>query len=518
MRRREYVRGAGALVVGGLVGSAVATEVFAGRGATVEQVVEGGVPQPRSILTVWTTGRVDAVDAGRVHLSVPVVDPTTGRRARRAVDVVEATSVDSRLRLVVDGPVSRGTVVSFDERGLSIDGRRTSAFSYVLEGSLVPVEQATQWFKAYEPTNVDHFGPRVYRGGKPSRQITHDDDPAAVRDRLAAHLDRFVARGRLDAGGRDAALARFDDPAVRARFVDREGAFDAEVLAGVLANAGTVARGIDAVLIDGENRFGRPYAIRRQPTPSGGLMEVRVDGGEPVVVVDPRLDGEPFAVLAPLLAHEGFHQDLSVGIDEEVIATYLETLVWAEHVLADPSLARLDTSKVRRANTMLLVALNSGGRSFPEVGLHAAPHRQGLVNATPGATEPVSDFVSAVTSRYRRTPPGSSPGVPYARTVIGRVVGTAPAGLDFDGETLDLLDERTRLFSPEDVLRLLTALELRPTGEVTGDGEPAADPVAIADASRTDAEFTTATGGASADPGPQHAACGTCLRGAADPN
>jgi hypothetical protein len=513
MRRREFIRAASALAGGAVVGAAAATEAFARRGTTVRQVSEGGVLQPQSVLTVRTTEVVDVVDPDRIHVSVPVVDPAAGEPTARVVDVVDASATNAALRLVVDGPVSRGSVVSFGERALLIDGRGTEPFSHTLDGSLAVPERATLWFKAYEPANVDRFGRGAYRGEKSPRWGRPDDDPAAVRARLAAHLDRFVDRGRLTAAERDASLARFDSPAVRARFVDSGGGFDAVALAGVLANAGTVARGIDAVILDGANRFDRPYAVRRRPTRSGGLMEVRVDGGEPVILVDPTLEGEPFVVLAPLFAHEGLHQDLSVGLSEEIIATYLETLVWAEHVLADPTLARLGTSKVRRANTLLLIALNSGGRSFPEMGIRAAPHRQRVHNATPDATEPVPDFATAVASRYRRTAPGATPGVPYARQIVERVTGEAPSDLHFDDETLDLLDSRTRLFDTGDAIRLLAALELRPA--TAGGALSNADPVAVSDATWNGSAGTPDPVDASArgDTAGVHA-CGTCLRAA----
>jgi hypothetical protein len=506
MRRREFIRGAGALAGAAVVGGAVSTEAFARPGATVQQVVEGGRPQPRSLLTVRTVDTIDHVDPERIHVSVPVVDPTVGETTMRGVDVIDASAVGKTLQLVVDGPVSRGAVLSFDERGISVDGRGTESFTHALDGPLERPERATQWFKAYEPTDVDLFDPRVYRGGTLPRQYPAADT-ATARTRLAAHLDHFVDQGRLAVEDRDASLARFDDPDVRRLFVDADGGFDPEALAGVLANAGTIARGIDTVLIDGENRFGRPYTVRRQPPPSGGLMEVRIDDGDPMILVSPRLDGEPIAALAPLFAHEGFHQDLTVGLHEEIIATYLETLVWAEHLLADPSKARLGTRAIRRANTLLLLALNSGSRAFPEMGLRAAPHRQGVANAAPNAVEPVADFVAVVESRYLRTLPGSSPGVPFAQQVIAQVTETPATALDFDVDTLGLLDERTRLFSTEELLALLATLELRPATR-TAETPTSTDPVAVSDATGGDEEA-----GIHADVGTGHLGdCGTCQR------
>jgi hypothetical protein len=514
MRRREFIRGAGVLAGGALVGGAVASDAFARGGTAAQQVVESGVPQPRSVLTVRTTDEIDTADAERIRLSVPIVDPVGGMRTTRTVDVLEATGNGTSLRLVVDGPVSRGTVVSFDERSLIVDGRPTNAFDHTLDGAFASPERATRWFKAYEPTDPDYFLPRMYPDGRPIRTPERGDQ-AAVRDRLATHLDRFVERGRLTAEDRDATLGRFDDPTIRERFVDSTGTFDAVALAGVLANAGTVARGIDAVLIDGDNTLGEPYTIRRQPTLSGGLMEVRVDDGRPEILVDPRLDDEPFVVLAPLFAHEGFHQDIAVGLEEEIVATYLETLVWGEHLLANPSLARLGTATVRRANTMLLIVLNSGGRAFPEMGLRAAPHRQPVPNATPNGAVSVVDFVTAVESNYLETPSGSSPGGSYARQVIARVTGAAPANRDFDAETIGLLDEQTRLFPPIDVLQLLETLELRPAASATV-SSPAAGGDRLADVAAEGGPDRTKRAQPAVDIGPGAGGhCGTCLRSAA---
>ncbi|AUV80500.1 hypothetical protein C2R22_01535 [Salinigranum rubrum] len=511
MRRRDVLRGIGVLTGGVAVGGAVST-VDAQRGTVVQQVVDDGVPQPQSVLAVDLSADVDVVDAERVRVWTYIVDPRSARTRPRLLDVLEATATPTGVRLVVDGPVSRGTVVVFDEAGLVVDGRPRGAFAYTPDGDLLPPERATQWFKAYEPTNPDYFSPAVYPDGSP--HADGDDDPDRVRERLAAHLGQFVDRGRLTAEERDRALARFDDPDVRSRFEDGEGEFDAEALAGVLANAGTVARGVDRVIIDGENQFGRPYAVQRRPTISGGCMEVLVEEGNPTVLVDPVLDGEPFVVLAPLFAHEGFHQDLAVGLDEEIIATYLETLVWAEHVLADPAVARTGTAKARRANTMLLVALNSGGRSFPDVGLYAAPHRQPGTNATPDAPRSVADFFSLVESKYARTPSEPSPGNAYARQVIARVTESSASALGFDSETLTRLDERTRVFSAADVGDLLAALELRPAPSVTTDAVVTPDPVAVADAREAGdrVEANESSAGESSVERERIDACGTCLR------
>ena len=481
MQRRAFVLGLGVLAGGAITGKAISTGLLTQRETTVTQLVDEGVPQPQSVLTVRFARSIDVVDSTGIDLRIPIVDPVTGSERVHRLDVLEATATGETLRLVVDGPVSRGAVVSFAAGSVLVDGARMHTFEQRLDGALESPERATQWFKAYEPTNVDHFDPTVYRQSTPPRTYEVDDDPTAVRRRLAAHLDRFVDRGRLSARERDATLDRFDSPRARTLFVDETGEFDPELLAGVLANAGTVGRGIDAVVIDGENQFNQPYMVRRQPTVSGGCMEVRVDRGEPTILVDPQLGGEPFVVLAPLFAHEGFHQDLAVGLHEEIVATYLETLVWAEHLLAAPEVARLGTWKTRGANTMLLVALNSGKRSFPEIGLSTAAHRQATANATPGARSTTADFVEAVESKYRRTMWGASPSASFVRTVLGRVADGVPPTVAFDDDLLVLLDAGTRLFSTADVQRLLATLELRPglsAANRPADGtEPTAAPV-----------------------------------------
>lgn len=510
MRRREFVRGVGILTGGVVVGGAVST-VGAQRGATVQQVVDRDVPQPQSVLTVDLPGRVDRVDAERIHVWTYIVDPQSTRTRARLLNVLDATGTSDGVRLLVDGPVSQGAVVSFADGSLTVDGRVQGAFAHAPVGEFLAPERATQWFKAYEPTNPDYFDREVYPSGRRPERI---DDLGPVRTRLEAHLDRFVGRDRLAAAERDRILERFDDPTVRRRFIGHDGGFDAEALAGVLANAGTIGRGIDRVILDGENRFGRPYTVRRRPTLSGGCMEVHVDEGKPTILVDPVLDGEPFVVLAPLFVHEGFHQDLSVGLYEEIIATYIESLVWAEHVLADPSAARLETAKSRQANTMLLVALNSGRRSFPDMGLYTAPHRQVLTNAVPKALGSVRDFVSVVESKYTRTPAGPSPGTRYARQVVGRVTGTASSTLEFDAETLVLLDEQTRVFSATDVGTLLATLELRPAPSVPARLPAGPDPVAVADARQAGEWSGTEHSGVGVGAG-RVDYCGSCLRTAA---
>ena len=77
--------------------------------------------------------------------------------------------------------------------------------------------------------------------------------------------------------------------------------------------------------------------------------------------------------MAGILAHEALHQDNSTGLQEELIATTFESLIWAEQIDINEAPASSGSALVADQNTKLLALLNSGQVSFPNLGTKDAP-------------------------------------------------------------------------------------------------------------------------------------------------
>ena len=79
--------------------------------------------------------------------------------------------------------------------------------------------------------------------------------------------------------------------------------------------------------------------------------------------------GEPFQALSAKLAHEGVHQDKDDNQNEEIAANTIETMVYAQQLEVDPSIANNGTTLIKADNEKLLAILDSGKALFPRVGI-----------------------------------------------------------------------------------------------------------------------------------------------------
>jgi hypothetical protein len=293
------------------------------------------------------------------------------------------------------------------------------------------------------------------------------EDPDVVLADLRRLLDLKVDKGMLSRERADEVLALWDDPTAREVFTS-VGTFEPQLLAALLALAGTIGEpAIDAVL-DGERSTGYPVKVRyaEQPVDLTAQVKKSAETDEVLIRFSPTARNEQFEILSPIMAHEVIHfGELDGGQNEEVIAFGVEFCVWAQQLLAAPDLVRIRSARSRFANSLLLALLNSGRSAYPLPGVGSAPLHWSTPGVFPDTDIHYRDFETLTRQRYySKTPDVPTAGAEHIDEVIAALTGGSdqPDTVDYplNRETVELLDAIT-LFSPEELFELLRILGLQ---------------------------------------------------------
>jgi hypothetical protein len=238
---------------------------------SAEQVVEGGLPLNRTRLAFAVPDGV-TVDAERfaagLDVRVNVRDPVDDRVKPRQIPVSDVAVDEDEIEVIVAGPVSDGSEVTV-LGGLSpIPGKTT------LQTGTTPTEAAL-WFKAYRPFGDarENFARNLWTDTLNVVERTSEDPDVVLAD-LRRLLDLKVDKGMLSRERADEVLALWDDPTAREVFTS-VGTFEPQLLAALLALAGTIGEpAIDAVL-DGERSTGYPVKVRYAEQPVDLTAQVK---------------------------------------------------------------------------------------------------------------------------------------------------------------------------------------------------------------------------------------------------
>jgi hypothetical protein len=295
----------------------------------------------------------------------------------------------------------------------------------------------------FPPTDVSLFEPDVYSEAPP--MVPAAQNPSgenAMRNKLKSLLEKRFGVGSTQVSQ---GLATYDatstkaivpSPRLRATLVSLKGTVGEPAIKGALD--GTY----------GKIYFGTP------PCPCDPVEQVFLPSGSTTleVVFNQKYKYEDFRLLAPDMAHTVLHRDLQGGKKEGAVIASIQSLVYAQFVLESPSLATSGTSLARDANTELMARINSRdvngklrlftstGNIFP--GGNSVPYFAALF-------EPLGDSAN----------PGSSILKQMVRKVVGSGV-TLPQLVNFDDNTLQLLDSNQKVFTNTQLVRLATILKL----------------------------------------------------------
>ncbi len=122
---------------------------------------------------------------------------------------------------------------------------------------------------------------------------------------------------------------------------------------------------IDAIL-DGTNESGHPFeAVDFRPLEFGAAvatLQVAYSTGAPRLLLSDRYKNESPQQLIPVLVHESMHDGVDNSYEEEIIASLLDSLAYAEVLSLDPAAAHAGTELTAYNNVQLFALMNSIGR------------------------------------------------------------------------------------------------------------------------------------------------------------
>jgi hypothetical protein len=214
--------------------------------------------------------------------------------------------------------------------------------------------------------------------------------------------------------------------------------------------------------------------------PSGSTATVYdMPDGTWVIVFDSLYRYSSFESLSALLFHEALHIEVptagtepgakpdGVGLAEENTAVSLESIIYMQMLLTDPSLAQQPGVLTRAANNLMaLVRLNSGQLGTDRLNLYLPGNEEGINTVTDESMTEFADYYATMTYdgsgeadwRVRETH-----GNALLQTVLPALAEpgrTAPEQPDYDAVTLTFIDQNQAVLSPSDLIAVACILRL----------------------------------------------------------
>lgn len=288
-------------------------------------------------------------------------------------------------------------------------------------------------------------------------------DPV-TNEEARADLEHFLALRHLDADRIDAALARFDDPAL----VQIIPAANLRAALLMLSDWDPYQTTIAAIL-DGKNETGRPFdTVDFRPLDFGSAiatLQIAYSTGRPRLLISDRYQNEIPEQLISVLVHESMHDGIDNSFEEEIIAGLLDSLTYAEVLSIDHRAANTGTELAAYNNVQLVALMNSiGRRGAGYVGIETS--FDGDVYLGPGLETFDADSIRAGIASdpwYATLPRGGSQGGEVLAALLGRFPESSTlVTLDrFSVEAIEVIDQGIGLvLTPRKVRALATDLQL----------------------------------------------------------
>ncbi len=387
-----------------------------------------------------------ALEGDELHEAIRIQTPGSHEAPRRVEVLSAGIDGDDPAVLVVETGelVPEGSEVRIHRSALTEGGEGTVATQVASDLTELQVALAS---RPLAPTR-----PELFAISEVAPVTAEDHDEEAIRSQLVEHLE---SRGTTGAPF-ERALEYFDT--MPADIVQAP-----KLRAALAGLAGTFAEPAIADLLTEDNCTGLPAArIAFQEPPDFPNLLARVtytETGARVISVHPRLEGEPFQLLMPILLHEAIHCDQISEVDEEIAATAFDTYFYIFLLAVEPWLAYEGTTLSHNFNVDALAMLNSG-RMVPEsVGVLPSPGRQPVFVGTEMEYRSFAEYIQAA---YAQLGPGPSPPEPLAQDYVENLASLLdlPVRDAFNLEYLDGLLGWT--MEPEVMMAAIAALGLEP--------------------------------------------------------
>lgn len=306
----------------------------------------------------------------------------TGGNDKKTINILSA-SINSSGNLVLrtDVQVRKGAEVRLNA-GAVKDNTNADIVGTIRTKKGLNRDRFTLALRAFRPNDKTMFSSARLVGGVNPTTANTAASEATVRAQLDAFLTKKVNNEKsITAAQKTTALAQFDSagneaivPAhnLRAAIVSLVGTIGAPVIDFYFGTKNSTGKTPVLVTFDGGQISSGATVAEGSYTSSGRYK----------LIFNPNYAGEHFAVLSGRMAHEAMHDssDKTNSQDEEVILNFVESTIYAQQAVTDFTITRAGTLYTTYANYRLMLAINSGDRQFPRVGIKAAPIKGGVAN------------------------------------------------------------------------------------------------------------------------------------------
>ena len=430
-----------------------------------------GTQTNSSLVEVKFSEKVTLLDASKFRLFGYGLKTETGTgtaQKKITINVVNPTvdSFGNKITFSTDRKVRKGARLIFYAGAFS--DQATATANADITGQLpkgLNKERFTLTNRAFAPTVLGFFNQSIYSGAPAVTAAGSTIATNTVTTNLTNFLQLKVDNGFITAAQKTAALARYNSTLATTIIPN------ANLRAALISTVGTIGEPAIASILDGVNSTGKAYSIVDFSSSTGSAAVVAetstTSSGRLRITLKTAFTGDRFESLGAILAHEIAHQDLATGQSEELFTNTVETMVYAQQLLANKAIAQAGTQLVTDQNLRLLALLNSGDQLFPRVGTLQAP-LLGNGNIFPNGNNISGGNYVSFDNYIRRVYQArgfnnvNSPGNAQAVTESNNILlGTETATFEFSAARISLFDAGQQIITDKAAVKLATALKLK---------------------------------------------------------
>jgi hypothetical protein len=255
-------------------------------------------------------------------------------------------------------------------------------------------------------------------------------------------LDLATATSR----GKNATLV-IDDPIIKKYIPDIRLRTTLALLKGTAADSAinTIKSGV----------FNNVSFVELDPGLQG--ISVTLSDGTIAAWINSRYQHEDPRLIAPILAHEIFHQNINNSLTEEIICHASDTMIYGQHVLADATLPLQKTELTQRVNMKLMARTNCRDAGTGNLRITSCNGD----NLYPNSNITVKSFADALTPTNSTKPNPTTEGNNYLRAISQRLTGQdLGKDVNFSNATLARLDKNQKLFNYNQIVKIARNLKL----------------------------------------------------------
>lgn len=345
---------------------------------------DGTKANGNDIIVRFSAAAQGTPDVSKMRMFGYAYNTLTGGNDKKTINILSASINSSgQLLLRTDVQVRKGSTLTLNA-GAVKDGANDDITGNIRTSKGLNRDRFTLALRAFKPNDKSYFGSDKITGGATPIVANTAASESTVRAQLDAFLTKKVNNERtITADQKTAALAQYDSSANKAIVPAHN------LRAGIASLVGTIGSPAIDFYFGTANSTGKvPILVTFDGTQisSGATVceGTYTTSRRFKLIFNPNYAGESFVALSGRLVHEAMHDDAyNNHVDsqqEEGIANFVESVVYAQQIVADFTYAQSDNQYALNANYRLMLALNSGDQQFPRVGMSDAPIKGGVAN------------------------------------------------------------------------------------------------------------------------------------------